>query len=82
MAVLLPLGAPPPALPPMHPPQRIMSRQQPRLSDAQQQNQTRWAVFYAAKLLQQYDKEYAALQAAMAAGKPVAECIRAIEEAA
>ena len=61
--------------------QRIMQRQQPKLSDAQQQNQTRWAVYQAASLLRSHAAEYEALQAAMARGASVAECMQAIEAA-
>lgn len=58
-----------------------MSRQSPKLSNAQQQNQTRWAVYQAASLLRSYSKEYEALQEVMAAGGSVVECIKAIEAA-
>ena len=76
-------AAPPPPLPhtDMFDLQRIMQRQQPKLSDAQQQNQTRWAVYQAASLLRSHSAEYEALQAAMARGASVVECIQAIEAA-
>ena len=61
--------------------QRIMLRSQPKMSDGQQQNQTRWAVYQAATLLRRYPAEYEALQAAMAAGAAVPDCIKAIESA-
>lgn len=63
------------------PVQRIMSRGSPKLSDAAQQNQTRWACYQAATLLRRYPAEYEALQAAMARGASVVDCIRAIESA-
>ncbi|KAL4452273.1 hypothetical protein ABPG75_007935 [Micractinium tetrahymenae] len=62
--------------------QRIMSRSSPKLSDAAQQNQTRWACYQAATLLRRYSAEYEALQKAMASGASVVDCIRAIEAAA
>ncbi len=58
----------------------VQGRSAVRLNDAQQQNQTRWSAYQAAALLKKYEKEYVALQEAMAAGKTVAGCIRAIEE--
>lgn len=61
--------------------QRIMQRQQPKLSDAQQQNQTRWACYQAASLLRSHEAEYKALQAAMARGASVVDCFKAIESA-
>lgn len=60
--------------------QRILLRQRPALSNAQQQNVTRWAVWAAATLLRRHKAEYEALQAALAAGKSVGECARAIED--
>lgn len=59
-----------------------MSRSSPKLSDAAQQNQTRWACYQAATLLRRYPAEYEALQKAMASGASVVDCIRAIEAAA
>lgn len=59
--------------------QRILLRQRPALSNAQQQNATRWAVWAAAMILRRYKAEYEALQAALGAGKSVAECVQAIE---
>lgn len=61
--------------------QRIMARQQPRMTDAQQQNQTRWACYQAATLLRRYSAEFEALQEAMARGSSVVDCIKAIEAA-
>ena len=49
------------------------------MSNAEQQNQTRWACYQAASLLRKHAAEYAALQAAMERGAGVAECIQAIE---
>jgi hypothetical protein len=60
---------------------RIMARQQPKLSDAQQQNQTRWACYAAASLLRTHAAEYEALIQAMARGGSVVDCIKAIESA-
>jgi len=42
--------------------QRILLRQRPALSNAQQQNATRWAVWAAAMILRRYKAEYEALQ--------------------
>jgi hypothetical protein len=59
--------------------QRIMSRG--KMSNQAQQNQTRWACYQAASMLRKYNAEYEALQAAMARGASVVECIKAIEAA-
>ena len=59
--------------------QKILLRSKTKLSDQQQQNMTRWAVFTAGGLLRQYKKEHAALIEAMARGAPVIECVKAIE---
>lgn len=64
--------------------QRILNRtriQDRKLSDADQQNFSRWAVWTAARLLRDYPAEYEALQAAMERGAGLVECIRAIEDA-
>ena len=61
--------------------QRILNRSQNKLSDAQQQNMTRWAVYNACTLLQEHEKEYQALQDAMKQGKSIPECVTAIESA-
>ena len=61
--------------------QRILLRQRPALSNAQQQNVTRWAVWAAATLLRRHKPEWEALQGALAAGKSVGECAQAIEAA-
>ena len=62
--------------------QRIMWRSSTKMSDAQQQNQTRWAAYQAAAILRKYKAEYAALIECMARGANTAECIKAIENAA
>lgn len=62
--------------------QRVMLRSESRMSDAQQQNVTRWAVFAAAALLRSHKAEMDALCAAMAAGAGVVDCVKAIEGAA
>jgi hypothetical protein len=61
--------------------QRILLRSKTRMSDAQQQNMTRWAVWSAARLLKQHRVEYEALQEAVARGAPVDECVAVIEKA-
>ncbi|GBF99893.1 hypothetical protein Rsub_12689 [Raphidocelis subcapitata] len=61
--------------------QRILLRQRPPLSNAQQQNISRWAVWAAATLLRRHKAEHEALQAALAGGASLAECVRAIEGA-
>jgi len=61
--------------------QRILLRSKSKMSDGQQQNMTRWAVFCAAGLLRQYKKEHEALISAMSRGAPVIECVQAIESA-
>lgn len=61
--------------------QRLLLRSKTRLSDQQQQNITRWAVYSAASLLRTYKKEHAALIEAMSRGANVADCVRAIESA-
>jgi len=61
--------------------QRMMNKSATKLSDSQQQNLTRWAVYSAASVLRTYPKEYDALIAAMEARKSVSECIKAIESA-
>jgi hypothetical protein len=59
-----------------------MWRSSTKMSDAQQQNQTRWAAYQAAAILRKYKAEYAALIECMARGANTAECIKAIENAA
>lgn len=53
--------------------QRILLRAKAKLSDAQQQNITRWAVWTAAAKLRRYKAEFAALRDALGRGAPVAE---------
>ena len=60
--------------------QRILLRSSKKMSDQQQQNMTRWAVWTSARLLKQYKAEYEALQEALARGAGVDECIRIIEK--
>ena len=62
--------------------QRIMWRSSSKMSDSQQQNQTRWAAYQAASILRSYQNEYEALIEAMTRGASTAECIKAIENAA
>lgn len=52
------------------------------LTNAQQQNVTRWAAWTAARLLKNYAEEYEALQAVMERKGSLVECIQAIEGAA
>lgn len=61
--------------------QRILLRSVNRLSDQQQQNLTRWAVYNAASLLRTYKKEHEAVIEAMNRGASVVECVEAIEAA-
>ncbi len=61
--------------------QRLLLRSKSKLSDAQQQNATRWAVWSSAAMLRTYAKEHAALVEAMGRGASMAECIKAIEGA-
>ncbi|GIL79550.1 hypothetical protein Vretimale_12232 [Volvox reticuliferus] len=61
--------------------QRLLLRSRTRLSDAQQQNVTRWAVWSAAGLLRSHAAEHRALAEAMRGGAGVAECVQAIEAA-
>jgi hypothetical protein len=61
--------------------QRILLRQRPPLGAAAQQSATRWAVWAAAMVVRRFRPEFEALQAALAAGKSVPECIQAIEAA-
>ncbi|KAG2452402.1 hypothetical protein HYH02_002645 [Chlamydomonas schloesseri] len=61
--------------------QRLLLRSKTKLSDAQQQNITRWAVWSAAGLLRSHAEEHKALIEAMRRGASVAECVQAIESA-
>lgn len=59
--------------------QRILLRSKTKLTNNQQQNITRWAVWRAALLLKQYKAEYEAVQAALNRGAPVDEVVQTIE---
>lgn len=59
--------------------QRILLRSKTKLSNNQQQNITRWAVWRAALLLKQYKSEYEAVVEALNRGAPVDEVVRVIE---
>ncbi|KAG2489980.1 hypothetical protein HYH03_011609 [Edaphochlamys debaryana] len=61
--------------------QRLLLRSKTKLSDAQQQNVTRWAVWAAAGMLRTHAEEHKALVEAMRRGASVAECVQAIEAA-
>eukprot|EP00892_Ulva_mutabilis_P006668 jgi/Ulvmu1/4373/UM002_0098.1 len=61
--------------------QRILNRSERKLSDREQQDATRWAVWQAATLLRTYKAEFQALKEAMNSGRTVAECVQAIENA-
>ena len=61
--------------------QRILNRVNPKLSDAQQQQTTRWAVWYAASILKTHRGAWDALTEKMQEGAPVIECLKAIESA-
>ncbi|DBA76843.1 TPA: hypothetical protein ACH3X2_008858 [Trebouxia sp. C0005] len=60
--------------------QRILQRSEQKLSNAQQQNMTRWAVYSAATMLTKYKKEYQALQIAMQQRASIDKCVAAIEQ--
>jgi hypothetical protein len=62
--------------------QRILLRAQNKMSSSQQQSITRWAVWTAGQMLRAHKAEFEALQAALARGATVAECVQAIENAA
>ena len=59
--------------------QRIMWRSSSKMSNAQQQNQTRWAAYQAASIMRKYKNEYQALIDIMNAGGSVNDCIVALE---
>ena len=61
--------------------QRIMWRSSSKMSDSQQQNQTRWAAYQASRILRTYHAEFDALVEALTRGASTAECIKAIENA-
>ncbi|KAK8652760.1 hypothetical protein V6N13_126785 [Hibiscus sabdariffa] len=62
--------------------QRFINRSQPKLSNDQQQNLTRWAVLFAGSLLKNNKEIHEALMSAMSKKATVLECIQAIENAA
>lgn len=59
--------------------QRIMWRSTNKMSDQQQQNQTRWAAYQAASILRKYKNEYDALVKCMEEGGSANDCIMTIE---
>lgn len=61
--------------------QRILQRSEQKMTNAQQQNMTRWAVYSAAQMLTKYEKEYKALQQQMQKRASIDKCVAAIEEA-
>ncbi|KFK32851.1 hypothetical protein AALP_AA6G295200 [Arabis alpina] len=61
--------------------QRFINRSQPKISNDQQQNLTRWAVLYSASLLKNNKTIHEALMAAMSNNASVLECIKTIEAA-
>jgi hypothetical protein len=62
--------------------QRILNRVQPKLSDASQQELTRWAVFQAASILKTNKSAWDTLTEKMLDGASVVECLKTIESAA
>ncbi|XVE86673.1 hypothetical protein DITRI_Ditri18aG0053300 [Diplodiscus trichospermus] len=62
--------------------QRFINRSNPKLSNDQQQNLTRWAVLFAGSLLKNNKVTHEALMSAMSKKATVLECIQAIEKAA
>lgn len=61
--------------------QRILLRSEDRLTDAQQQSVTRWAVWCAATALRRHKRAYDAVRQAMVDGLPADAVVRAIERA-
>ncbi|VVB02470.1 unnamed protein product [Arabis nemorensis] len=61
--------------------QRFINRSQPKISNDQQQNLTRWAVLYSASLLKNNKTIHEALMSAMSNNASVLECIKTIETA-
>ncbi|KAL1207659.1 hypothetical protein V5N11_013497 [Cardamine amara subsp. amara] len=61
--------------------QRFINRSQPKISNEQQQNLTRWAVLYSASLLKNNKTIHEALITAMSNNATVLECIQTIESA-
>ncbi|XP_022773857.1 uncharacterized protein LOC111316107 isoform X1 [Durio zibethinus] len=62
--------------------QRFINRSNPKLSNDQQQNLTRWAVLFAGSLLKNNKVTHEALMSAMSNKATVLECIEAVEKAA
>ena len=62
--------------------QKLIDRSATKLSSAQQQSVTRWAVWAACGELKKHEAQYVALQEAMSRNASVVDCIRAIEGAA
>ncbi|KAG2308050.1 hypothetical protein Bca4012_082963 [Brassica carinata] len=61
--------------------QRFINRSQPKISNEQQKNLTRWAVLYSASLLKNNETIHEALMTAMSNNASVLECIKTIETA-
>jgi len=61
--------------------QRILNRVNPKLSDAQQQQTTRWAVYQAASILKTHRAAWDVLTEKMQQGATVVDCLKAIESA-
>lgn len=59
--------------------QKLMAKSRRKISDAEQQNLTRWAVVRAVTLLNENEAAYARLMQAMEEERSVSECVRAIE---
>ena len=62
--------------------QRILNRVEPKLSDASQQELTRWAVFQAASILKTNKSAWDTLTEKMLDGASVVECLKTIESTA
>ena len=61
--------------------QRMLNRIEPKMSDASQQQLTRWAVWQAASILKKHAGAFDALTEKMERGESVVECLKAIENA-
>ena len=62
--------------------QKILNKSESKLSNAAQQNMTRWAVWQACVLLRRHKAEHERLMEAMNKGLSIADCVKAIESAA
>ncbi|CAM9854971.1 unnamed protein product [Ascophyllum nodosum] len=60
---------------------QIMNQANPPMDGKAQQSQARWATLMAHRLLSSHDPELKALMEAFRAGKPVSECVAALEGA-